>query len=145
MTADDQAALVRDLAMLVRCALARPAEDRMAGEQHALASLTRVLGTDDGAGLPDLRLRIALGMAPAVPLNRSGNVRGFTTYDKFTDTYGSSVRVHQSSAAAGPHCWIFCTAGHPADQATAPHLDVAQARRVRHALGAFIAEHGEPL
>jgi hypothetical protein len=138
MITAEQDELVRTLIELI---LRAPAGDPGADRAAALIGLTPRGASRD----LDARLRIALGMAPAEPLNRSGNVRGFTTYDKFTDTYGSSVRVHQSSAAAGPHCWIFCTAGHPADQATAPHLDVAQARRVRHALGAFIAEHGEPL
>jgi hypothetical protein len=139
MSAAQQDGLVRELAVLV---IAYAGTDPVAGH------VAERLGLAPGTGPAEVvtgRLRAALGMAPDGPLNRSGNVRGFTTYDQFTDTYGARVSVHESSAAVAPRCWIFCKAAHPADQDTSPHLDVPQARRVRHALGAFITEHGEPL
>lgn len=94
---------------------------------------------------------------------RSANPRGFIVYDELTDTYGSRVRVQQSSSAAGPRCWIFADhnphehltpgdrqrlAGFDLDELAAklspsPHLDIEQAKRVRDALDAFINEHEE--
>jgi hypothetical protein len=73
---------------------------------------------------------------------RSTTPRGFAVYDQFTDTYGSVIRVQQSSAAAESRCWIFAeNAG--MDVAPAPHLNVEQAKRVRDALDAFITEAGD--
>lgn len=66
--------------------------------------------------------------------DRSTTERGFTIYDEFTDRYGNEVSVVESSLATEACCWIFCD--------RAPHLTVAQARRVRNALDAFIAESG---
>ena len=103
-------------------------------------------------------------MEPETPPNRSVTPRGFTTYDEFTDTYGSKVVVRESSGAAGPRVWIFADypdgpeqhltpgdrqrlarfdIGELAARLTpSPHLDVEQARRVRDALDAFIKERG---
>ena len=66
--------------------------------------------------------------------NRSTTERGFTIYDQFTDRYGNEVSVVESSLATEACCWIFA--------GKAPHLNVEQAKRVRDALDAFIAEHG---
>lgn len=75
---------------------------------------------------------------------RSVTGRGFTIYDEFTDTYGSQIRVQESSAAPGPRCWIFTAAAEDGDTVTAAaHLDVTQAERVRDALDAFIREAKE--
>ena len=75
-------------------------------------------------------------------LNRSTTERGFTIYDQFTDTYGSEVRIQESSAVSGPRCWIFTSAAEDGDTVTvAAHLNVTQAERVRDALDAFIGEH----
>ena len=74
--------------------------------------------------------------------NRSATERGFTIYDEFPDTYRNDVRVQQSSAATGPRVWIFCNEG-GSEESTSPHLDVAQAERVRDALDAFITEQKE--
>src|ERR1017187_6377582 len=74
--------------------------------------------------------------------NRSATERGFTIYDQLTDTYRNDVRVQQSSAATGPRVWIFCDKG-GTEESTSPHLDVAQAERVRDALDAFITEQKE--
>ena len=92
---------------------------------------------------------------------RSVTPRGFAVYDEFSDTYGSQIRVQQSSSAEGPRCWIFADrdphdhlsssdlhrlAGFDLDELSAklspsPHLDVDQARRVRDALDMFIRDH----
>jgi hypothetical protein len=93
-------------------------------------------------------------------LNHSTTERGFAVYDEFTDTYGSKVRVQESSSAEGPRVWIFARhekpdptlndvirqqlGRDPADLAVmltpSPHLDLEQAKRLRNALDAFIAE-----
>lgn len=70
---------------------------------------------------------------------RATTARGFAIYDEFTDMYGGQVRVQQSSLASEPAVWIF---GKNSDLGSAAHLTVEQARRVRDALGAFLAEHG---
>lgn len=83
------------------------------------------------------------------------NERGFMLYTAFRDSYGSEVRVQESSASGDPHVWIFChndRHGH-ADPLSAvlgggsrdftPHLNVAQARRLVRALNAFI-RHRSP-
>jgi hypothetical protein len=72
--------------------------------------------------------------------NRSTTPRGFAVYDQLTDTYGSVIRVQQSSAATEPCCWIFAA---QSNGGAAPHLNVEQAKRVRDALDAFIAEAGD--
>ena len=66
--------------------------------------------------------------------------RGFTIYDQIADSYGSDVRVQHSSAATAAKVWIFCSKhGFPQESAS-PHLNLDQAKRVRDALDAFIAE-----
>lgn len=70
---------------------------------------------------------------------RTKNARGFDRFDEFRDTYGSRVRIVESSSAAGPHVWIFCDEN-PRDAEPSPHLDVEQARRVIDALQAFVDE-----
>ena len=72
---------------------------------------------------------------------RSVTGRGFTIYDRFTDTYSSVIQVQESSSAEEPRCWIFADAAEPGCAAS-PHLDVEQAKRVRDALNVFISEHG---
>ncbi len=73
---------------------------------------------------------------------RSVTHRGFTIYDEVTDSYGHVVRVQHSSSATRDAVWIFCDDGGDDRPAPSPHLDVAQATRVRDALSAFIAEYG---
>ena len=76
--------------------------------------------------------------------DRTVTERGFTIYDQFTDTYGNRIRVQQSSAASGPHCWIFGSATDEGDTVTVgSHLDVSRAERIRDALDAFITEAKE--
>jgi hypothetical protein len=85
------------------------------------------------------------------PMDRITNIagtteRGFAIYVEFVDTYGSNVRVQESSAASEPKVWIFCdrSRGYASDdlggdrQAATPHLSVEQARCVRDALDEFI-------
>ena len=43
--------------------------------------------------------------------NRSTTPRGFDTYDHLSDSYGASVTIRQSSAASGPHVWLFIEGG----------------------------------
>jgi hypothetical protein len=76
--------------------------------------------------------------------------RGFAIYGVYKDSRGRRVRIQQSSTAAGPHVWIFCTdkngedatmvtdqygVAHP--MALSPHLTPVQATRVAKALLAF--------
>ena len=79
-------------------------------------------------------------MADPIP-NRSATPRGFTTYDQFTDSYGATVTIRQSSAADEPKVWIFAEGG--AVENPSPHLTVEQAIRARDALDAFIKESGD--
>lgn len=71
--------------------------------------------------------------------------RGFTIYGEYKDSRNQTVRVQESSSAAGPHCWIFCNDQDGTDavihlgrpMARSPHLTPAQARRVAAALLRF--------
>ena len=99
---------------------------------------------------------------------RSTTSRGFAVYDEFTDTYGSEIRVQQSSSAESPRVWIFTSHASPRGHLSrdvaariaaagfgtdlhlaelgamlepSPHLDVEGARRMVTALNQFIAEH----
>lgn len=62
--------------------------------------------------------------------------RGFAIYAEFADSYGSEIRVQESSSAEGPHVWIFCR--NVSAPNMDPHLTPAQARRVRDALDRFL-------
>ncbi len=66
--------------------------------------------------------------------------RGFIGYDSFKDSYGAEVKIQESSAASGPHCWIFVEGGGIDDNKGSAHLDEAQARIVRDALDAWLGE-----
>jgi hypothetical protein len=72
------------------------------------------------------------------------NERGFHGYAEFTDSYGGTVRVQESSAAMGPHCWVWSEGGGiPASGGTndgSAHLNVEQAIQLRDALDEFIRE-----
>jgi hypothetical protein len=66
------------------------------------------------------------------------NDRGFLNFaSKVISTYGNVVTIRESSAAEGPHVWLFITqsttAGFPD-----LHLDLEQALRLRVALDQFI-------
>lgn len=73
--------------------------------------------------------------------NRYVTDRGFAIYDEFVDRYGSEVRVQKGSLASEPTVWIFAKCHADACGPDAAHLTVEQAKRVRDALDAFIAEN----
>ena len=74
--------------------------------------------------------------------------RGFRIYSDFRDSYGNRVRIQQSSAACMDAVWIFCDGesdgkmlpGDTKPFKSAPHLTVAQAKRVIRALERFVQE-----
>jgi len=86
--------------------------------------------------------------------SRSVTPRGFINFDHFTDSYGATVTVRESSAALAPHVWVFVEGGTTAAEPGTPgipegrkndgsaHLNVEQATRLRDALDAFIRERG---
>lgn len=71
---------------------------------------------------------------------RTVSERGFITYDRFEDSYGAEVKVTESSAASGPHVWVFIDGGGIEDNVGSSHLDPDQARRVRDALDTWLGE-----
>jgi len=73
--------------------------------------------------------------------------RGFHEYAEFADAYGCRVRVRESSSAQAAHVWIFCDKDekdcvfHLGEwQAYSPHLNLAQAIKMRDALDRFIKD-----
>lgn len=74
--------------------------------------------------------------------------RGFRIYSDFRDSYGNRVRIQQSSAACMDAVWIFCDGesdgkmlpGDTKPFKSAPHLTIAQAKRVIRALERFVEE-----
>lgn len=67
------------------------------------------------------------------------NGRGFLTYGggEIPTSYGHTIRVQESSAASGPHVWLFIS-GSSRVPGHDPHLSLADALRVHAALGQFI-------
>lgn len=77
--------------------------------------------------------------------------RGFRVFSEFRDSYGSTIRVQESSSAEEVAVWIFCKNAQcgradplgavlgGAEPDFTPHLNVAQAKRLRSALDRFIA------
>jgi len=86
--------------------------------------------------------------------DRSTTHRGFINFDQFTDSYGASVIVRESSAV-NPHVWVFIEGGSTVAAPGTPgipegrsndgsaHLTVEQATQLRDALDAFIKERGD--
>jgi hypothetical protein len=75
---------------------------------------------------------------PTVREPTATNDRGFLAYagGPIETDYGHTIRVQESSAASGPHVWLFIGEG---DQpGTDPHLDLEQAIALRAALDQFI-------
>ncbi len=81
-------------------------------------------------------------------MKRKTTSRGFRIYGEFKDSYHSTVRIQESSAAGALRVWIFCKnhrgedavtcVGAPGSvSAVSPHLTRAQARRVAKALLEF--------
>lgn len=56
--------------------------------------------------------------------------RGFGIYSEFTDSYGSRIKIQESSSAEKKCCWIFCDNDPNVFKNPSPHLTVAQAKRV---------------
>jgi hypothetical protein len=72
--------------------------------------------------------------------------RGFETACEFKCTYGSTVRVKESSAASAPHIWLFVdndlrvlSSSKPGSGAA--HLTIKQARILARALFRACREH----
>lgn len=70
------------------------------------------------------------------------DARGFCIYATVKDDRGATLDVKESSAANGPHVWLFTESGH-VYQSSLPgsgsmHLNAEQAARVRDALTAFL-------
>ncbi|MDJ0368767.1 hypothetical protein QMK19_03505 [Streptomyces sp. H10-C2] len=65
--------------------------------------------------------------------------RGFLIYggQPIPTSYGHTVRVQESSAAEGPHVWLFIDDS-PVSDRNSPHLSLEQAIAVHAALGQFI-------
>jgi hypothetical protein len=75
------------------------------------------------------------------------NDRGFLTYagGPIKTSYGHTIRVQESSAASGPHVWLFIDDS-PTVAGKNPHLNLEQAIALRAALDQFIQgvpEHWE--
>jgi hypothetical protein len=83
-------------------------------------------------------------MTETIPA-RSVTERGFTIYDAFRDQYGADVRLQESSLATERCIWVFSSKHGFPDEPASPHLNLAQAERVRDALDAFIRETKETL
>lgn len=67
--------------------------------------------------------------------------RGFLTYggSHVVTASGHPVRVQESSAASGPHCWLFIGEA-PGMDSRSPHLSLADAIELRDRLTQFIDE-----
>ena len=74
------------------------------------------------------------------------DVRGFTSFGVFKCTYGTNVRVKESSAASKPHIWLFLDEDHAVMERSkkgeaAAHLTLANARRLIRNLETAIKNH----
>lgn len=67
------------------------------------------------------------------------NDRGFLTYagGPIATDYGHTITVRESSAAEGPHVWLFIGESERTEKGS-PHLSLAQALMLRAALDQFI-------
>lgn len=76
---------------------------------------------------------------PSISDPAPANDRGFLTYGgrEIPTDYGHTVRVQESSAADGPHVWLFISDSLQVDKHN-PHLSLEQAIAVHAALGQFI-------
>lgn len=72
--------------------------------------------------------------------------RGFIDLEPITCSYGSKVRVYESSSAESPHIWLNIKVdpeilhGQPEGEGTA-HLTLSQARALRDQLHWMIQNH----
>lgn len=76
---------------------------------------------------------------PTVGEPSPSNDRGFLAYagGPIETSYGHTIRVQESSAASGPHVWLFI-GDSPQVPSHDPHLDLEQAVALRAALDQFI-------
>jgi hypothetical protein len=78
----------------------------------------------------------------ALPEPKPVSDRGFNAYagGPFRTDYGHTIRVQESSAAMGPHVWLFIGDSDLPSMADkhSPHLNLEQAVRLRAALDQFI-------
>lgn len=72
--------------------------------------------------------------------NRYATPRGFTNFDEFTDAYGATVTVRESSIVGQPHVWVFTAGGAVAENTGAAHLNRDQATRLRDGLDDWLRE-----
>ena len=73
--------------------------------------------------------------------------RGFSVYGELEDTYGSSIKVVESSVAGDPCCWVFCDAfdhKSPGRKPSTPHLSVPEAKKLVQCLQNFINDSEDP-
>lgn len=68
--------------------------------------------------------------------------RGFYNYGSPVETtYGEEVSLRESSAADGPHCWLYIKDGPDGrvlEDKSSAHMSLAQAVAIRDRLTAFI-------
>jgi hypothetical protein len=106
------------------------------------APLTSMIGGVVGACSYDRRMPDALPIppdqTPLVSAPAVDNDRGFHLYGgrPIPTANDHTITVRESSAASGPHVWLFISAD--GTEAAHPHLDLAQAIALREALGQFI-------
>ncbi|MFD0856651.1 hypothetical protein ACFQ07_30750 [Actinomadura adrarensis] len=76
---------------------------------------------------------------PALGAPVPANDRGFLTYNggPIPTAYGHDITVQESSAASGPHVWLFIRET-PNTDCPDPHLNLEQAVQLRAALDQFI-------
>lgn len=76
---------------------------------------------------------------PTVREPVASNDRGFLAYagGPIETSYGHTIRAQESSAASGPHVWLF-VGDSPTTASHDPHLDLEQAIALRAALDQFI-------
>lgn len=77
---------------------------------------------------------------------RRKDSRGFTTFDTMECSYGTSIWVHESSAASRPHIWLSLKEDpriltKPMLGEAGAHMSLPTARRLVRALNEAIAEH----
>lgn len=76
---------------------------------------------------------------PTVKPPTPANDRGFLAYagGPIPTSYGHEIRVQESSAASGPHVWLFISDSSRVEGHN-PHLSLDQAVALRAALDQFI-------
>ncbi|WP_328436933.1 helix-turn-helix domain-containing protein [Streptomyces sp. NBC_00444] len=90
--------------------------------------------TEKPPGEPDVTQE-----TPTISEATPSNDRGFLLYGgrEIPTSYGHTIRVQESSAASGPHAWMFISDS-PVTEGHNPHLSLDEAIAVHAALGQFI-------